>query len=189
MKWCHFLSCTMPGQTTFSTKFGFLIAKNYLDIELLIVFSDDSAYFLILRNVRQVTRQASQNQNSVHSKTSTRYTCTYALFPLSVPILFFWFSSILAFSWLSSRPTTFSTTCMTRRACSCSAEYSRTSALSSSMGASRNLQGRRGLPIRSAEEKTTRKITYFAKNSWLLGNSSNSLKKVSAMPPLGRPPT
>ena len=63
----------MPGQTTFSTKFGFLIAKNHLDIELLLVFSDDSAYFLILRNVRQVTWQASQNQNSVHSKTSTRY--------------------------------------------------------------------------------------------------------------------
>ena len=63
----------MPGQTTFSTKFGFLIAKNHLDIELLLVFSDDSAYFLILRNVRQVTRQAIQNQNSVHSKTSTRY--------------------------------------------------------------------------------------------------------------------
>ena len=63
----------MPGQTTFSTKFGFLIAKNHLDIELLVVFSDDLAYFLILRNVRQVTQQAIQNQNSVHSKTSTRY--------------------------------------------------------------------------------------------------------------------
>ena len=91
VKWCHFLSSTMPGQTTFSTKFGFLIAKNHLDIELLLVFSDDSAYFLILRNVRQVTRQAIQNQNSVHSKTSTRYniielTCVKAAIEVSPSI-------------------------------------------------------------------------------------------------------
>ena len=32
-------------------------------------------------------------------------------------------------------------------------------------------------------------VSYLVKNSLLFGNSSNSLKKVSAMPPLGRTPT